>query len=757
MKKVSSLLLCSTLGFSVIAAGTVIQARRGENAPLGSTYINTSSLKEIAYTPGQGNVNEEDANITRVTAQLLMQSHYKQQPIDDSISSKLFDRYLETLDPLRLYFQESDIQEFEPQRLKLGKLILKGNTSPANAMFARMLERADQQQDYVKKLLTDGNFSFDTNEKYLFDRKKASRPKNTEEAESLWKQRLRYEYLQEKLNKKTPDKIVETLTRRYARTSRALHELDKDDVLELYLTALTHVYDPHSDYMGKAQVANFNIQMSLQVFGIGAQLIGEDGYCKIAELTPGGPAERSSKLKPGDRIVAVAQGDGEMVDAVDMKVDKVVEMIRGPKGTKVRLSVVPVGAADTSARKEVVIIREQVKLEDQAAKAKIIETPNANGTTRRMGVIQLPSFYEDMENRGGEHRSTSTDVAKLVRKLKAEKVEGIILDLRNNGGGSLTEAIKTSGLFVKKGPIVQVKDWDGQIRVDDDPDPSVLYDGPMMVLTGKTSASASEILVGALQDYGRALTVGDSSTYGKGTVQAILDLAPIMKRYNIKATNPGSLKLTIQKFYRASGSSTQLKGVVPDIVLPSLFNVAEIGEKYMDSPLAWDTVPSANPEKLNRVLPYLNELKKRSDNRLTTDKDFGFLRGEVDRYKKLMAEKSVSMNEAERLKEKQESEARTAARKKELIARPAPSEKVYDITLALADKPGLPAPTPYNAKTKAKPKPTIADPDATDEAVDDANVPTIDVTLNEAERILMDYIGLLPGGTKGTVVQNKTK
>jgi carboxyl-terminal processing protease len=751
-RKVSSLLLCSTLGVSVIAAGTVIQARRSD-APLGSTYINTSGLKNIAYTPGQGN-NPEDANISRVTASLLVQSHYKQQPINATVSSKFFDRYLEALDPLRMYFLESDVQEWESLRPKIGGMVLKGDTSPASQIFARMMERAGQQQEFVKKLLAENKFTFDADETYQYDRKKAARPTTIAEAEALWRQRLRYEYLQEKLNKKTPEKIIEDLTRRYARSARALGELDKDDVLELYLTSLAHVYDPHSDYMGKAQVANFNISMSLQVFGIGAQLIGEDGYCKIAELTPGGPAERSGKLKAGDRIVAVAQGDGEPVDVVDMKVDKVVEQIRGPKGTKVRLTVWPAGAADTSTRKEVVIIREQVKLEDQAAKAKLIEMPDATGANRRLGVIQLPSFYEDMENRGGEHRSTSADVAKLVRKLKAEKAEGIILDLRNNGGGSLAEAIKTTGLFIKKGPIVQVKDWDGSIRVDDDPDPSVLYDGPMMVLTGKTSASASEILAGALQDYGRSITVGDSSTYGKGTVQAILDLAPIMKRYNIKADNPGALKLTIQKFYRAGGSSTQLKGVVPDIVLPSLFNVSEIGEKYMDNPLAWDTIESAKPEQLNRVAPYLAELKKRSDDRLATDKDFTYLRGEVERYKKLMAEKSVSLNEAARTKEKQDAQARADARKKDLLARTEPKVKVYDITLALADKPGLPAPTPWKSQ-KAKPKPAVtADPDA-DETPDDPALPTIDMTLNEAQRIMMDYIGL--SGTKGTVAQARSK
>lgn len=752
-RKVSSLLLCSTLGVSVLAAGTVIQARRSE-APLGSTYINTSGLKNIAYTPGQG-ANPEDANISRVTAQLLMQSHYKQQPINEAVSSKLFDRYLETLDPLRLYFLESDVQEWEEQRTKIGRKVVNGDTSIANTIFARMIERADQQHEYVKKLLTEEKFAFEGNETYNYDRKKAARPKDIAEAEQLWKQRLRYEYLQEKLNKKTPDKILEDLTRRYSRSSRALHELDKDDVLELYLTSLAHVYDPHSDYMGKAQVANFNISMSLQVFGIGAQLQGEDGYCKIAELTPGGPAERSGKLKAGDRIVAVAQGDGEPVDVVDMKVDKVVEQIRGPKGTKVRLTVWPAGASDPSIRKEVVIIREQVKLEDQAAKAKLIEMPDASGATRRLGVIQLPSFYEDMENRGGEHRSTSADVAKLIRKLKSEKAEGIILDLRSNGGGSLAEAIKTTGLFIKKGPVVQVKDWDGSIRVDDDPDPTVQYDGPMMVLAGKTSASASEILAGALQDYGRSLTVGDSSTYGKGTVQAILDLAPIMQRYKIKADNPGALKLTIQKFYRASGSSTQLKGVVPDIVLPSLFNVSEIGEKYMDYPLAWDTIKSAQPENLNRVAPHLAELKKRSDARVAADKDFTYLRSEIERYKKLMAEKSVSLNEAVRVKEKQEAQARADARKKDLLARTEPKVKVYDITLALADKPGLPAPTPWKTqKTKPKPTPT-ADPDA-EESADDPALPSIDITLNEAQRIMMDYIGLL-GGTKGTVAQTKTK
>jgi carboxyl-terminal processing protease len=748
-----ALFVCWSLAFSLPAAVP----------PPDQTLITRKHTNLVHLAPGPN-----EASIARVTATILERGHYLRQPFNDEISSKFLDRYLDALDNLHLYFIQSDLKEFDSYRHSLDELTLKqGDTSPGRIIFLRFLERLQQQFDYVTELLKTEKFEFNADDKFVVNRKTLPRPKDLEEAKRLWKERLRYEYLQEKLNKEKPEEIVKIITRRYSRIVRALQDYDNDDVLELYLTALAHVYDPHSDYLGKSQLDNFSINMQLSLFGIGALLRSEDGYCKIQSLITGGPAERSKKLKPNDKIIAVAQGDGTPVDVVDMKLNKVVEMIRGPQGTEVRLTVVPADAADPSVRKSISIIREKIKLEDQEAKAKIIELPAGTNQLMRLGVIDLPSFYSEFELEGraksGERKSTTTDVSKLLHKLVQEHVGGIILDLRRNGGGSLEEAINLTGLFIKEGPVVQIKDSDGRITVDKDPDSNIFYDGPLIVLTSRFSASASEILAGALQDYGRALIVGDTSTLGKGTVQSLIQLAPYMRQFGLGTTNdPGAVKITIRKFYRASGSSTQLKGVVPDIVLPSINNTLEVGESSLDNPLPWDVIKSADYEKINRVEPYVAELKRRSDTRVAVDRDFAYLRDEIERYKKIIAEKSVSLNEARRLKEKEEADARSKARKKDLASRPEAPGKVYELTLKNVGDAGLPAPmTRTNHVKKAETdstrlfrkeskKPTSEEKsdtgkspveDGEEDAVDDTN-PAVDITLDEAKRILIDYIYL---------------
>ncbi len=717
-----------------------------------------------------------DQNIAKVTSAIFEKAHFLKQPFNDEISSKFLDRYLDSLDNLHLYFLQSDLKDFEKYRTTLDDLTKEGDTTPARIIFARFRERLDQQYHYVLSLLQTEKFEFKGTDRFIFNRKTLPRPADVTEAKDLWRERLRYEYLQEKLNKEKPEEIVKIISRRYTRILRALNEYDDDDVLQYYLTSLARVYDPHSDYMGKAELENFSIGMKLSLFGIGALLQSEDGYCKIKELKPG-PASRSKKLKPNDRIIAVAQAEGEPVDVVDMKLSKVVDLIRGPKDTEVRLTVVPADAPDPSVRKVVALIRDEIKLEDQEAKAKIVELPTGDGKSVRLGIIDLPSFYSSFElegRKGGEPKSTTTDVARLLRKLSQEHIGGVILDLRRNGGGSLEEAINLTGLFIKEGPVVQIKDSDGHITIDKDPDPSIAYEGPLIVLTSRFSASASEILAGALQDYGRALIVGDSSTHGKGTVQSLLQLAPYMRQKGQTPTsNPGAVKITIRKFYRASGSSTQLKGVTPDMVLPSVNNHAEVGEASLENPLPWDTIPTATYEKMNRVELHLAELKRRSETRLTVDGDWAFVREEIERYKKIVAEKSVSMNEAERLKEKKENDERAKARKKDLASRPEPKEKVYEITLKQVDEPGLPAPVTRtnhvtsietnlspklvangsktnratlvakaNGKSeKASPSEPEKGADDPDESVDD-KTPNLDIMLEETKRILADYVSL---------------
>jgi carboxyl-terminal processing protease len=718
----------------------------------------------------------DEPAIANRTAWLLSRAHYLRQPFDDAVSSKFLDRYLESLDPLHMHFVRPDIKEFEKYRTQLDDLTKDGDTSPAREIFTRFMQRLDERMRYAHELLKAGKFDFSGSDRYNLNRRDATWPEDINDAKELWRQHLRYEVLEEKLSYKEPkrdgaaksgetknpeekaetaaptppgglpDEVIKNIARRYARVLRAWRDVDGGDVLQVYLSALTRVYDPHSDYLDKKTLENFAMSMNLSLFGIGALLQSEDGYCKVKELKPG-PAMRSNQIKPGDRIVAVAQGDAEPVDVVDMKLSKVVDMIRGPKDTKVRLTLIPVDASDPSRRVNVALVRDEIKLEDEEARAKVIEACDKDGKLTRLGIIDLPSFYAsfDVPNKNGRasRKSTTEDVARLIKKLTAEKVTGIILDLRRNGGGSLEEAINLTGLFIKEGPIVQVRDASGKVIVDDDPDPSVLYDGPLIVLTSRSSASASEILAGALQDYGRALIVGDTSTHGKGTVQSLLQLEPYVQLASDQSTtnNPGALKITIRKFYRANGSSTQLKGVTPDIVLPSFNNYAEVGEASLDNPMAWDTIPSAKYEKVNRTPPLLPELRKRSEERIAADKDFAYLQEDIETYKKFLADKTVSLNEEARRKEKKENEERLERRRQERKSRPDPEEKVYELTLKQVELPGLPPPaTRTNDVAKAE-APAVPAEDADAAEVED-KTPAVDITLKEAKRILLDLISL---------------
>jgi carboxyl-terminal processing protease len=568
---------------------------------------------------------------------MLEKNQYLKMPFDATVSSKFLDTYLEILDSQHIHFTQADLAEFEPYRTNLWRLTLTdrqvGDTRPGCVVFNRFFERLSQRTAYAEQLLKDEKFTFDGNDRIMVNRKGQAYPANLDEAKKLWRERLRFEYLQELLGKlaarkkkdalaakkettapqtnvqvasastadqrRQPalhspkavsqlpfsgaatvqiraqtaqsapgdlatqaasalgptkaeaDEIVATLDHRYHRTLRFFEDWNNEDVLQYYLSALARVYDPHSDYMGRAVLEGFAMQMNLSLFGIGAELtLSDDGYCTIRRLLAGGPAIKGKQIKEGDRIVAVAQGDQTPVDIVDLSLNKAVQLIRGPKGTEVRLTIIPAGASSLD-RTTVSIIRDEIPLEESAAKARIIELPDSRGGKQRLGVIDLPSFYATFDAVNGkdkpEPKSTTVDVARLLKKLKQEKVEGIVLDLRHNGGGSLEEAIKLTGLFIKTGPVVQVKETDGTVQEADDTDPSVLYDGPLVVLTSRGSASASEILAGALQDYGRALIVGDRATHGKGTVQSVNNLRPYMHLMDRSLTNePGAVKLTIK-------------------------------------------------------------------------------------------------------------------------------------------------------------------------------------------------------------------
>ena len=736
----------------------------------------------------------DDSTIAYVAAAALEVNHFRRHRLDDEYSEKFFDRYIEALDPQHMHFTQEDLAGFGHYTNTLDNLTVgrreKADTRPAYDIFNRFRQRMNERVAYINELLKTEKFAFDTDETIIVNRKDEPAPRNLEEARQLWRQRLRSEYLGEKVaihaaKKKTerdeseskakkksaakPDtakatekdapkktdaeEIVDKLTKRYNRISHFYGEFDHDDVLELYLTSLAHVYDPHTDYFNPRQAEDFSIGMNLSLFGIGAVLTAEDGYCKIDQLKPG-PAQKSNKIKIGDRIVAVAQSNAPPVDVVEMKLSKIVQLVRGPRGSEVRLTIIP--SDNTTDRREVKLIRDEIKLDDQAAKAKVIDIPAAPGKTNRIGVIDLPSFYVPMDLNGprkaepGAEKATphytSTDVAKLLAKFNQEHVQGVILDLRRNGGGSLEECVKLTGLFIKDGPVVQVKDSANRIFVDEDRDSRVQYDGPLIVLTSRYSASASEILAGALQDYDRALIVGDLSTHGKGTVQQLQPLRPFISEEMV-TNDPGTLKITKAKFYRASGGSTQLKGVLSDIVLPSRENYAkEIGEAAIENALPYDKIESARFDKLNEVEPYKQELLNRSSARVAKDRDYDYVRQDIEIFRKYQALNSISLNEKQRIKEWDEEDLRQRARNKERLARKTPDRVTYDVSLRQAEMPGLTVTSKTNSpaanvtgETPIKTTPAPAeDTDVAEEAA-----PTIDPALEETQRILLDYIGMI--------------
>ncbi len=679
---------------------------------------------------------ETDAAVTALTSKILENSQFAHQRLDDKLASKFLDQYLDTLDSSRMVFLKTDLDEFARFRPTLAEATRKeGDSSLAHFIFKRFLKRLDERVAFITQTLAEEKFEFTTDETFSYDRKDAAHPADIAAAKTLWRQQLRYEYLQEKLaGKKEPD-IVKTLGRRPARIAETMRKLDEKAVLEMYLEALAQVYDPHSDYMGPEQLKSFEIAMNLSLIGIGATLQSQEGYCKIMELVPGGPAARSGLIKNGDRIVGVAQKEGgEFTDLVDMPLSQAVELIRGKKGTTVHLNVIPSDAADDSVRKTISIVRDEIKLEDQQAKAQIIDLP-VGDKTQRIGVIDLPGFYAGEGDGKSAPTSASADVARLVSKLKQENVTGIILDLRRNGGGSLQEAIDLTGLFISSGPVVQTRNYEGRVEVSKDRDNKIAWDGPLVVLTSRFSASASEIVAGALQDYGRAVVVGDTSTFGKGTVQTIIPLDRIMQGEGITpGSDPGALKVTISKFYRPSGQSTQLEGVKADIVIPSLTDLPEIGESDMENPLPWDTIPAAKYNAVNRVAPAIETLRTRSSERLAKAPDFAELKSEIERFRKMRADKSVSLNEAARQKEKEELKARAEAAKKARLARATTPPAAYEVTLKSVNKPGPGEPV--------KPKTPPVDPDA-ESALEASTAPTEDIILQEAQNILIDYGTLL--------------
>jgi carboxyl-terminal processing protease len=688
---------------------------------------------------------------------LLEEGHYTRQKLNEEVSRKFLQTYLEMLDFSHLFFTQKDVDELNA---KYGNSIagdvLLGNLKPAYDIYALYTKRVDDRVAKIKELLKQPT-DFKGNATVELSRQKSSWPKDEADADQLWRGRISNELLQEHLSEHPIEPPAQLVGRRYDRLARNVHEEDKDEQMKLYLDALAQAYDPHSEYLSKADMKNFSINMGLSLVGIGAMLRSEDGYAKIESLVPGGPAQVDGRLKVGDRISAVAQGPADYVDVREMRLDKVVEMIRGKKGTHVRLLVIPSDATDPSRRKNVELVRDEIKLKDQEARADIIIRKDENGDPIKLGWLTLPSFYADMDR---HQKSTTRDVLALLKRLKKENISGLVIDLRRNGGGSLEEALSLTGLFLKSGPIVQTKDYNGSIRVSANPDPGIAYSGPMVVLISRQSASASEIFAAALQDYGRAVIVGDKNTFGKGTVQTILPIGRFASLLGSRSDEDGALKLTIQKFYRVAGGSTQLHGVASDILLPSLSDLPEFGEGALKNALPYDEVAKARYTKWSDSHSlFIDQLRRRSEERVKNDPEFHYVMDDMNRLRHKLDENRITLNEDTRKKELQDDKLRKETRSKERLARNQEEPRIYRVTLDTVDKPNLqlimyPGKLAEAKKNGTSPKvdagaASDADTDSDliggSNADDDTKTPAIDPERDEALNILADLVDLTRG------------
>ncbi len=598
----------------------------------------------------------DQATTARLVYGLLSDSRYAYRPraLDDALSQDVFKRYLDALDGSKMFFTAADVAKFSQYKTSLDDAIKSGKLDPAYAMFALYKQRVAERSAYSRALLKQDIFDFSGNDRWQYDRKDAAWATSAE-LDTLWKQSVRNDWLRLKLAGKKGDEIRKTLDKRYANLARTVAELDSTDAFSSFLNAYTAAIDPHTDYMDPRTADRFNQQMSLSLEGIGAQLQKQDDVTVIREVLPGGPAIRSGQLEAGDRIVAVGQGgNAPMEDVVGWRLDDVVSKIKGPKGTQVRLDVIPPEAGMDSKPRRVALVRDKIKLTEDAAKAKVIDIPaRGNMPARRIGVVELPGFYQDFNARrsnDGDYVSASRDVARLLAQFRAQKVDGVVMDLRNNGGGSLSEAIELTGLFIDKGPVVQVRESGGRVSVESDQNAGVAWDGPLAVLVNRGSASASEIFAGAIQDYGRGLIVGEP-TFGKGTVQNMVDLDrwPANEKPRF-----GQVKLTIAQFFLPGGSSTQNKGVVPDIAFPVTVDASEFGESTNDNALPWTRIASVPHVRYGNFTPVLAQLDALHDARVAKNKEFQWWSEDVAQFRAQREKGYVSLNEAARRSERDE-------------------------------------------------------------------------------------------------------
>lgn len=592
------------------------------------------------------------AAVSKEILKLLDRTHCRELDLDDRLAGRLLDRYLEQLDTERVFFLKQDIRAFEPYRTTLDDALKRGDLQPAFTVFDTYRHRFVDRLEAVLARLDKGVEDMDFTRAETLDTDREDDPwaPTRAELDDVWRKRLKANVLSLELTGKSRQEIATLLHKRYASQLAHFRQINSDDVFALYINALAQLYDPHTRYFSPRATENFNIHMSLSLEGIGAVLQSEDEYTKIVRLIPAGPADKSKKLYPADRIVGVGQGDAEIVDVIGWRLDEVVELIRGPKGTVVRLEIIPADVVDAHSTRIVEIVRDTVRLEEQAAKQKVVETTR-NGRTYRIGVIDIPTFYLDfkaLHDGRPDFKSTTRDVHRLLEELQQRKVDGLIVDLRNNGGGALQEVSALTGLFIDEGPVVQVCDADGEVEVLNDPHPGVLYRGPLAVLVNRLSASASEIFAGAIQDYHRGIIVGEQ-TFGKGTVQSLIPLSR------------GQLKSTVAMFYRVSGESTQHRGIIPDIDFPGVYAHGEIGESELPGALPWDRIEPAQFVPLPDLAAMVRELRSRHEGRTGNNPDFAYLKALAAHLEELRSRTELSLNEAERARQRREADAQRLA------------------------------------------------------------------------------------------------
>lgn len=678
----------------------------------GSTAL---ALAELKPTPLQAKTAVE-------IVEQLSKKHYRNQELNDDLSSRYFDDYLKALDPAKNYFLKADIAEFEKWRTKFDDGLKKGDLSYPFAIYNRYNERVEKRLTSIIDQLTDeeAKFDFTAKESIVIDWENAEWPATQAEADDLWRKRLKFNLLNLVLTGKTLEESKTTIQKRFSNQLRRLQQQDGEEAFSLMMNVLTMLYDPHTNYLSPRTSENFNINMALSLEGIGAVLQSEDEYTKVMRLVPAGPAAKQGDLKPADRIIAIGQGvDGEMVDVVGWRLDEVVDLIRGKKDTIVRLEVLPAKASPGNS-KTISIKRETVKLEEQAAKKHVFEVASQDQRFK-IGIIDIPTFYMDFEayrKRDPNYKSTTRDVFNLLGELSKENVDGIIIDLRENGGGSLQEAASLTDLFVDPGPVVQIRQSNQVISRNYRSFSPAVYRGPIVILVDRLSASASEIFAGAIQDYGRGIVIGTQS-FGKGTVQSMIPLVQ------------GDLKITESKFYRISGDSTQHRGVVPDVILPSLIDMEEVGESSYDNALAWDRIHPAKHDKYFNIPALLPNINAEHKKRLKTDPDFIFLHDQMALAEENNAKKEISLHKETREKEQKELEERTL--KMENRRRQAKGLEPYATYADIKDSDDAGA-DETNEKTDEEETADLRDSDPKE--IDPENDPF----LNEAGQVLVDFI-----------------